>query len=98
MTKHHAVQDPTLFDAQVSAALVALLNQTLADALDLAYQTKQAHWNVKGFNFFGLHLLFNDLHAQLLIYLDQLAERVVAIGGQTMGTIRIAGETSPRAE
>lgn len=94
MTKDHAVQDPTLFDAQMSASLVALLNQTLADALDLAYQTKQAHWNVKGFNFYGLHLLFDDLHAQLVIFIDQLAERVVAIGGQAMGTIRIAGKTS----
>jgi starvation-inducible DNA-binding protein len=98
MSKRQAALDPSLFDEQTSSSLVALLNQTLADTLDLAYQTKQAHWNVKGFNFYGLHLLFDDLHAQLIIYIDELAERVVALGGQAMGTIRIAGKTSRLAE
>ena len=41
--------------------LVALLNQHLADTLDLHAQTKYAHWNVKGPGFISLHKLFDEL-------------------------------------
>jgi starvation-inducible DNA-binding protein len=44
------------------SAMVALLNARLADALDLAAQAKQAHWNVRGANFIALHELFDKLH------------------------------------
>ena len=37
--------------------LVALINQRLADAIDLQMQLKQAHWNVKGPHFIGLQAL-----------------------------------------
>jgi len=94
MTRHHAVIERVMFDAKTTAELVAMLNQSLADTLDLAYQTKQAHWNVKGFNFYGLHLLFDELHSQLVGHVDELAERVVSIGGVALGTIRIASSTS----
>jgi starvation-inducible DNA-binding protein len=73
---------------------VALLNQSLADTLDLAYQTKQAHWNVTGYNFHGLNLLFNDFHGQLVGYVDDFAHRAVSIGGLPLGTIRVAARTS----
>lgn len=94
MSKHHAVAEHTLFDDATSTDLVAMLNQSLADTLDLAYQTKQAHWNVKGHNFYGLHLLFDELYAQLTTFVDDFAERAVTIGGQAMGTIRVASAAS----
>ena len=40
---------------------IELLNQQLADALDLGFQAKQAHWNVKGPHFIGLHELFDKV-------------------------------------
>jgi len=40
---------------------VDLLNRHLADAIDLAYQAKQAHWNVKGPSFIALHELFDEV-------------------------------------
>ena len=46
---------PELTRAQV----VLLLNQRLADAIDLQTQCKQAHWNVKGPTFIALHKLFD---------------------------------------
>ena len=94
MTRHPDVTERVMFDPKTTSELVAMLNQSLADTLDLAYQTKQAHWNVKGYNFYGLHLLFDDLHGQLAGYVDEFAERAVTIGGQALGTIRIAGSTS----
>jgi len=41
--------------------LNALMNQRLADAVDLQTQIKQAHWNVKGPHFIGLHELFDQI-------------------------------------
>jgi len=98
MSKHPALLEHELFNSKTSLELVALLNQSLADTLDLAYQTKQAHWNVKGPNFYGLHLLFDQLYIQLGTTVDDLAERAVALGGQAMGTIRVAGNASQLEE
>ena len=94
MTKHHAVSERVMFDEKTTSELVAMLNQSLADSLDLAYQTKQAHWNVKGYNFYGLHLLFDDLYGQLAAHVDDFAERAVSIGGLALGTVRVASSIS----
>lgn len=42
-------------------ALIDQMNQRLADAIDLQTQMKQAHWNVKGPLFIGLHELFDQI-------------------------------------
>ena len=44
---------------------IDLLNQHLADVLDLGLQAKQAHWNVKGPHFIGLHELFDKVAEEL---------------------------------
>ena len=72
--------------ADSRAAMVALLNARLADALDLYTHAKQAHWNVKGPNFAALHGLFDDVSGHSLDWADTLAERAVALGGQALGT------------
>src|ERR1035437_5028705 len=48
---------------QRRSELSALMNQRLADAVDLQMQMKQAHWNVKGPSFIGLHELFDKVNA-----------------------------------
>jgi starvation-inducible DNA-binding protein len=65
-----------------------LLNQRLADCIDLQTQCKQAHWNVKGQSFIGLHKLFDDVNEDVEGYVDLLAERVVQLGGIAQGTAR----------
>ncbi|RMD73754.1 MAG: DNA starvation/stationary phase protection protein Dps [Chloroflexi bacterium] len=74
--------------------LTAMLNQQLADTFDLMSQTKQAHWNVKGSQFIALHELFDELASHLSGFVDTLAERVTALGGMAMGTVRMAAATS----
>lgn len=74
--------------------LVEILNQSLADAMDLKSQAKQAHWNVKGGNFIALHELFDQVATAVETHVDDLAERVTTLGGTAMGTVRIAGERS----
>jgi len=71
-----------------------LLNQRLADAVDLESQVKQAHWNVKGPHFIGLHKLFDEIYESVGEYVDLLAERVVQLGGIAEGTARVAAARS----
>ena len=74
--------------------LVALLNTTLAATSDLYSQTKQAHWNVKGKDFYQLHLLYDELAEKLEEPLDLVAERIVLLGGYAYGTVRMAAQNS----
>jgi starvation-inducible DNA-binding protein len=76
--------------AQVSE----LLNQRLADCIDLQTQCKQAHWNVKGPNFIALHKLFDEINEEVEEYVDLLAERIVQLGGVAEGTARAVASRS----
>ncbi len=74
--------------------LNALMNQRLADAVDLQMQMKQAHWNVKGPSFIGLHELFDKVDEAVESYVDMIAERIVQLGGIAEGTVRVAATRS----
>jgi len=65
-----------------------ILNQRLADTLDLKLQTKHAHWNVKGQNFLQLHELFDEIAPHFDEAADLLGERVTQLGGIANGTAR----------
>ncbi|MGA2028700.1 MAG: DNA starvation/stationary phase protection protein Dps [Verrucomicrobiota bacterium] len=70
--------------------LNSLMNQRLASAVDLQAQMKQAHWNVKGPSFIGLHELFDKVDEAVEDYVDKIAERIVQLGGIAEGTVRVA--------
>ena len=80
--------------AEARSAMVALLNQQLADLTDLFTQTKQAHWNVKGAEFIALHKLYDDLAGEVLAYIDDVAERAVQLGGVAAGTLRMGADAT----
>jgi starvation-inducible DNA-binding protein len=67
--------------------VIPLLNQRLAECIDLQTQCKQAHWNVKGPSFIGLHKLFDEINESVEGYVDLIAERIVQLGGIAEGTI-----------
>ena len=67
--------------------IVKLLNERLADAIDLGTQVKHAHWNVKGPNFIALHELFDQIAENVEEHIDTLAERATALGGIAHGTL-----------
>lgn len=71
-----------------------LLNDRLSDAIDLMLQTKQAHWNVKGPHFISYHLLFDGVYEAVSEGVDQLAERLVQLGGKAEGTVQVVGKRS----
>src|SRR5258708_32203040 len=69
-------------------ALIALLNLRLADSTDVHSQVKWAHWNVKGKDFYQLHLLFDSVATHLEDHIDMLAQRISALGGVANVTFR----------
>src|SRR6476619_3798249 len=85
-------KSPALYETEndlpreIRAELIPLLNQRLADVLDLQLQLKQAHWNVKGPNFIALHELFDEVAEDVEDYVDTIAERIVQLGGIAEGT------------
>jgi starvation-inducible DNA-binding protein len=81
-------------DSETREQIIILLNQQLADTFDLYSQTKQAHWNVKGQQFFQLHELFDKLAGGLLGHVDTIAERVTTLGGTALGTARMSSTAS----
>ena len=91
---------PTRIDlaAEVRGPMIVLLNQQLAGTFDLYSQTKQAHWNVKGAQFYALHELFDKLAEELEGYVDLIAERATALGGQAQGTVRLSAANSQLVE
>jgi len=74
--------------------MIDLLNQQLSDVIDLGLQAKQAHWNVKGPHFIGLHELFDKVAEEVEEFTDEIAERAVELGGTAFGTIQTVSKNS----
>jgi starvation-inducible DNA-binding protein len=79
---------------KVRRNIIVILNDRLADAIDLQSQVKQAHWNVKGPNFIALHELFDKISDAVLEQIDEIAERVTSLGGSAEGTVTVAAKRS----
>ena len=81
--------------SNTKSAMIDLCNARLAEGLDLALLTKQAHWNIKGPTFIAVHLLLDDLRSQLDEHTDTIAERVAQLDGIALGTAQtVARDTS----
>jgi DNA-binding ferritin-like protein len=85
LLKHQAHND---LPSNAKAVSIAVLNARLADAIDLALLTKQAHWNIKGPNFIALHEMIDGFRTELDSHVDMMAERVAQLGGTALGTTR----------
>lgn len=82
------------------------LKAVLADSYTLYLKTQNFHWNVTGPNFRGLHLLFEEQYTDLQAAVDEIAERIRALGDAAPGsfkafakiaTIKEAGEETPES-
>src|ERR1700689_2913668 len=91
MTKTDIKLNPTKNDIGEAnrTKLIHLLSMRLCDAIDLQTMCKQAHWNVKGENFIGLHELFDKINEEVEDYVDDIAERAVQLGGIVEATSRV---------
>src|SRR5215471_9661587 len=99
MTTEPAIYETRIdLGRQARLSLACLLNQRLADMIDLFNQTKHAHWNVKGPEFMQLHELFDGIAERVEEGCDLIAERVVTLGGLAEGTTRQSAEASTIGE
>ncbi len=67
-------------DIDKSKDLAVNLNDLLANYQVFYLNTRGFHWNIKGEKFFELHLKFEELYNDLLVKIDEIAERVLTLG------------------
>ena len=72
----------------VKQKVVDVMENSLASSLDMYSQAKFAHWNVKGMNFYQLHLVFDATAKVIFKQVDPIAERITRLGGVANGTVR----------
>lgn len=77
-------------DDQTRHKIIELLNARLADMAALTLAVKQAHWNLKGPGYIGVHELLDDVADRLRDSADLMAERAVILGGYAKGTVEVA--------
>jgi starvation-inducible DNA-binding protein len=80
--------------SNTKSQIAGLLNERLADGIDLALVTKQAHWNLKGPGFIGIHLMLDGFRSELDEHVDTVAERIAQLGGIAFGTTQTTAATS----
>ncbi len=73
-------------DTHLADELVNKLNDLLADYMLFYQNTRGFHWNIRGKTFFELHLKFEELYTNLLLKVDEIAERVLTLGGIPLHT------------
>ena len=63
-----------------SNELASKLNKLLADYQIFYMNVRGFHWNIKGDRFFELHLKFEELYNDILLKVDEVAERILTLG------------------
>jgi starvation-inducible DNA-binding protein len=83
----HPMKSITGIEEQASQGLVTQLNQLLAD-YQIYYQNLRGfHWNISGPGFFELHRHFETLYTAAQLTIDELAERILTLGGRPLHTM-----------
>lgn len=78
----------------MSEQLLNVVNKQVADWTVLYVKLHNYHWYVKGKDFFTLHEKFEELYTETATYIDDLAERMLALNGQPVATMKECLEIS----
>ncbi len=76
------------------ATIAQNLSKLLADSYTLYLKTQNFHWNVTGPMFQTLHVLFEEHYTELAAAVDEVAERIRALGHTAPGSYRQFSELS----
>jgi starvation-inducible DNA-binding protein len=83
--------------APARKTVIGLLSARLADLQDLYFQSKQAHWAVRGPHFIAYHQLFDQVAEIVEEPIDDVAERIGQLGGQVAGTVQAVAKRTTLA-
>lgn len=65
---------------EMAEVLAGKLNVLLANFQLFYINARGFHWNIKGSNFFELHLKFEEIYNDALVKIDEVAERILTLG------------------
>ncbi|KIQ93444.1 hypothetical protein LH47_02480 [Anoxybacillus thermarum] len=68
--------------------LIGIVNKQIANWNVLYIKLHNYHWYVKGPQFFTLHTKFEELYNEAALHIDELAERLLALGGKPLATMK----------
>ena len=92
------MKHPMNSEVRPDTTLANVLNQVLADSYSLMALTHLAHWNVEGPGFFALHTAFQTQYEELFTAIDEIAERVRALGAYAIGGLNTLARTAQMKE
>ena len=95
LRRFHAVLDKSMSN---SNEVVDALRQVVADSYALLGQTHLCHWNVRGPGFFALHAAFEVQYSELFVAVDEVAERIRALGSLAPGGLANLAKLSGMVE
>lgn len=72
----------------MSVTVHDVLNKQIASWIVLYVKLHNYHWYVKGQQFFTLHVKFEELYTEAALHIDELAERLLALGGKPVATMK----------
>lgn len=81
-----------------SVTVVDALRQVVADSYAVLGQTHICHWNVRGPSFFSLHNAFEEQYTELFTAIDEIAERIRALGALAPGGLANLAEMAGMKE
>ncbi|MFT3679580.1 MAG: Dps family protein [Ferruginibacter sp.] len=85
-------------DTKKSQKLAEKLNELLANYSIFYQNVRGYHWNIKGEKFFELHLKFEELYGDLLLKIDEIAERILTLGSSPDHNFSVYMKASKVAE
>lgn len=83
---------------ETNPEIIEGLQKLLSNTYSLQAQTQVAHWNVRGHAFFSLHKAFGKQYDELAGQVDDIAEKIRALGSLTSGGLSYFSQTTDLQE